>query len=76
MRVLLSSKNSYVGPVNVVGYRGKRCLGAWNVMPGTSEGFVAQTEAGPVTLKWQLPGGKPQSKDFILENAPVKFVLP
>lgn len=76
VRVLLSSKSSYVGPVNVVGYRGKRCLCAWNVLPGTSEGFIAQTEAGPVTIKWQLPGGKPQSKDIPIENAPVRFLLP
>ncbi len=75
-RVMLSSQGPYAGPLNVVGYRDKRCLGAWNVLPGTTEGFVAQNEAGPVTLTWQLPGGKPQSKTVTLENVPVKVILP
>ena len=76
VRVLLSSQGSYAGPVNVVGFRGKRCLGAWNLLPGTAEGFIAQADAGPVTLSWKLPDGKPQSKTVTIENAPVKVLLP
>ena len=52
-----------------------RCLGAWNVTAGVSEAFVAQTEPGPVILKWQFPGRKPQHKEIVLEGKPVRFVL-
>ncbi|MEI6082701.1 MAG: VCBS repeat-containing protein [Verrucomicrobiota bacterium] len=76
VRVMLSSTGSYAGPLNVVGWRGKRCLGTWNVLPGTTEGFVAQNEAGPVTIKWRLPGGKLMEKKVTVENAPVKLMLP
>ncbi|MBM4019768.1 MAG: VCBS repeat-containing protein [Planctomycetes bacterium] len=59
----------YKGPVAVTGWIGKRCLGAWNVLPGVSHACFGRTDAGPVTLKWRLPGGKEQQKEVILENA-------
>jgi len=57
------------GPVTVTGWNGKRCLGAWNVLPGVSHACFGRDNAGPVTLKWRLPGGKEQSKDVVLEKA-------
>ena len=75
VRATLSSKGSYVGPMNVTGWRGKRCLGTWSVIAGTAEGFFGQEDAGPVLLKWQFPGGKPQQKEHIVENAPVRAIL-
>ncbi len=57
------------GPVAVTGWVGKRCLGVWNVLPGVSQACFGLTEAGVVTLKWRLPGGKEQSKDVVLEKA-------
>jgi hypothetical protein len=75
MRATLSSKGSYVGPLNVTGWHGKRCLGTWSVLAGTAEGFFGQEAAGPVLLKWQFPGGKPQQKEHIVENAPVRTIL-
>ncbi|MDA1087579.1 MAG: VCBS repeat-containing protein [Verrucomicrobia bacterium] len=56
------------GPVAVTGWIGKRCLGAWNVLPGVSQACFGRTEAGPVTLKWRLPGGQEQSREVILEQ--------
>jgi hypothetical protein len=76
VRAVLSSKGPTIGPLTVVGWRGKRCLGAWNVLAGTSEAFMGQEEAGPVILKWQTPGGKLQQKQVIVESGPVRVVLP
>jgi hypothetical protein len=56
------------GPVTVTGWIGKRCLGAWNVLPGVSAGAFGRTDAGTVTLKWRLPGGKEQTQEVVLEN--------
>lgn len=56
------------GPVTVTGWIGKRCLGAWNVLPGVSQAGFGRTEAGPVTLKWRLPGGQEHSKDVVLDK--------
>lgn len=75
VRAVLSSKGPYIGPLTVTGWRQKRCLGAWNVLAGTSEAFLGREEAGPVILKWQLPGGKPQQKEVLVENGQVRFVL-
>ncbi len=57
------------GPVAVSGWIGKRCLGAWNVLPGVSQACFGRTDAGPVTLEWRLPGGKKQTKEVVLEKA-------
>jgi hypothetical protein len=59
---------SHKGPITVTGWIGKRCLGAWNVLPGVSQGYFGRLDAGPVTLKWRLPGGKEQEKEVILEK--------
>ena len=65
----------YKGPVAVTGWIGKRCLGAWNVLPGVSQGSFGRTDAGPVTLKWRLPGGKEQQKEVILEKETVRVEI-
>ena len=36
----------YKGPVAVTGWMGKRCLGAWNVLPGVSQAFFGRMDAG------------------------------
>jgi hypothetical protein len=59
------------GPVGVTGWIDQRCLGAWNVLPGVSQACFGRTEAGPVTLKWRLPGGKKQTKEVVLEKGGV-----
>ena len=56
------------GPVTVTGWIGKRCLGAWNVLPGVSQAFICRWDAGPITLKWRLPGGKEQTRELVLEE--------
>jgi len=71
------------GPVTVVGWRksgkkrGKhdRCLGAWNVLPGTGAAFIGLDEPGPVTIKWRLPGATKQEKRITVENGTVPFQI-
>jgi hypothetical protein len=74
-RGVLTPNADFRGPLLATGWCAGRCLGAWNVTPGTSEAYVARTDAGPVTIKWQFPGGKPKSKEVILEDRPVRVVL-
>jgi hypothetical protein len=62
------------GPVTVTGWIGKRCLGAWNVLPGVSSASFGRTDEDPVTLKWRLPGGKPQQKEVTGKKRPVEVV--
>lgn len=59
---------AFKGPVTVTGWIGKRGLGAWNVLPGVSEAIFGRSDAGTVTLKWCLPGGKEQTKEVVIEN--------
>jgi len=66
--VTLPVGGRYKGPVAVTGWAGKRCLGVWNVQPGVSRACFGSTEAGTVTLKWRMPGGKEQSKEVVLEK--------
>lgn len=75
IQAAMAGKGAHSGPVNVTAWRGKRGFGAWNVAAG-APAMISQTEAGPLTLKWSLPGGQPQSKTLVIENAPVKFTLP
>jgi hypothetical protein len=64
-----------VGPVTVVGREGRRSLGAWNVVAGSSEAFLATQSAGEVRLTWTLPGGRPQEKKVVLETRPARVRL-
>ncbi|HUV39977.1 MAG TPA: VCBS repeat-containing protein, partial [Planctomycetota bacterium] len=87
VRGVLSSKGAFVGPLTVTGWQDKRCLGAWNVLAGTSEALFARTEPGPVTLEWRAPASRPdgtrgpggsgelQRKKVLLENRPLRIVL-
>ena len=74
-RGVLALGGACAGPITVTGWRNDRCLGAWNVVAGSSEALVAFSDAGPVTLKWQFPGGKRQQKEVVLESSPVRIVL-
>jgi hypothetical protein len=64
----LRAGGRYKGPLSVTGWIGKRCLGAWNVLPGSSQAFFGRREAGPVTIKWRLPGGQEQKKEIVVEK--------
>jgi len=65
----------YKGPVAVTGWIGKRCLGAWNVLPGANQACFGRRDAGPVTLKWRLPDGKEQQKEVVLEKEMAKVEI-
>jgi hypothetical protein len=64
----LPVSGAFKGPVAVTGWIDQRCLGAWNLQLGVSQGHFGRMEAGPVTLKWRLPGGEEQSREVILEK--------
>jgi len=74
-RGALAVRGNCTGPLTVTGYKAGRCLGAWNVTAGTTEAFVGVLDAGPVTLKWRIPPGKPGTKDILIENHPVRYVI-
>ena len=74
-RVVLALGKSHTGPLTVTGWAGKRCLGAWNVVAGSTEAWFARGGPGPIELRWQFPGGKPQKKEVILESRPVRLIL-
>jgi hypothetical protein len=64
------------GPVAVTGWLDTRCLGAWNVLPGVGQACFGRTEAGPMTLKWRLPGGQEQSKEVeVMKGGTRKFEI-
>jgi len=76
VKVDLSPRGACSGPLTVTGWLRKRCLGAWNVVPGTSTGFIGLLEAGPCRIKWQFAGGKPQRKRLVVEDQAVRFLIP
>jgi len=61
------------GPVNVIGYDGKRCLGARAVAAGAPVLFGRRTP-GPISLRWRA-GGEPRT-EVVDVAAPVRFQLP
>jgi hypothetical protein len=40
-----------------------------------SEAFFGTREAGPMVLKWRMPGGEEQKKAVVVESAPVRVVV-
>ncbi|MGA2501276.1 MAG: hypothetical protein ABSH20_26350, partial [Tepidisphaeraceae bacterium] len=66
--------NQIAGPVRVLAYDGKRCLGARGVAAGAPI-FFPKADKGPLKLSWQSPGETPQTKEFILTE-PTRFKLP
>jgi len=72
--VTVALSDGVAGPVTVVGYDGKRCLGARNVTAGRRVMFGKRTK-GPLTLKWKCPGGRPQSSRIIVLR-PTNYVMP
>jgi len=72
-KVALPVGGPFAGPVNVSGWTGDRALGAWSVVPGTSTAFFGQYDAGPCRFTWQVPGGKKQEKQVLVEEGPVRF---
>jgi hypothetical protein len=69
--VNLAADGPFIGPLRVTADVDGRNLGAWNVSPGSSSAFFGRLDAGPCTVKWQLPGAQPQQKEVILEDRPV-----
>jgi hypothetical protein len=75
MRAVLPLKGAFAGPLTVVGWAEKRCLGAQNVVAGSQEAFFGRAEPGALEIRWQFPGAQPQKKQAVLEFQPVRVVL-
>jgi len=71
----LAIDGEFAGPLTVTAEANGRNLGAWNVSPGSSSAFFGRREAGPCTIKWQLPGEETQQKKVIVESGPVWFSI-
>lgn len=54
-----------LGPINVIGYDGKRCLGARLVRPGSAV-LLGKRTKGPIRLQWKMPDGPQQTKQVIV----------
>jgi hypothetical protein len=65
--------HSVAGPVRVLAYDGKRCLGARSVAAGAPV-FFPTARKGPLKLTWRFPGAPAQTKDFIILQ-PMRFEL-
>ena len=74
-RAVLTTKSGFAGPLAVQAAVEDRPLGVWNVTAGGPGAFLARPEAGPVTVKWRFPGGRPQTRQVILEDRPVVIEL-
>lgn len=71
----LSLRSPTAGPVNVSAWDGSRPLGVYAVRPGEPGAFWGKQEAGPITLRWRLPGGRLREKEVIVEEGPVRVLL-
>ncbi len=73
---VLPLRSGTAGPIRVGAWFNKRFLGAWNVEAGAPGAFFGVEEAGPVTLEWTFPGEKTQRRKVVLEDKPVRMLLP
>lgn len=71
--VTVSPPRGKAGPVRVVGYDGKRCLGARSAS-AASPAFFGKRNKGPITLNWQGPGGQRTKQVLVLR--PTRLELP
>jgi len=75
LEVALPLKGANTGPVKVWAHAAGRHRGAWNVVAGTAEAFFGQIDAGPMSVHWIVPGGREQTKQFLLEDKPLRYVI-
>jgi hypothetical protein len=72
----LSANSPYAGPLAVTAFdQSQRALGAWSVSAGEPGAFFGVTEMGPLTVKWQLPGGPVRQKEVIVEGKAMRLLL-
>jgi hypothetical protein len=73
VRVSLPVGGPWGGPVTVAGACGRQALGAWNVIAGAAEAFFARPAPGPIQIRWQFPGDKPQERTVEAKAGSVQF---
>ena len=74
IRAGLPPGGPHAGPITVTASAMMQ-PGAWNVLAGSSEAFLARADAGELTLQWTFPGGAKQQKSIVLEQRPLRFLL-
>ncbi|MHC4715602.1 MAG: FG-GAP repeat domain-containing protein [Planctomycetota bacterium] len=75
IRAALPLGGPFAGPITVTGYAGKRCLGAWNVSPGTSRALFGHHGVKQITLKWTFPGGREQTNVVKVTGKPIRVII-
>ena len=76
VKVALPVGGAYAGPLTVTADTEERRLGAWSLMPGVAEAFLARSGSGRVTFTWKLPGGEAQKGGEDVEDEKAKrFVI-
>ena len=76
LRIVLPAGGVTAGPVKVTGWGDWHCMGSWNVTAGGPGAFFGLLEPGRVKLRWRLPGGKEATKEVVLEEKSIRFVIP
>ncbi len=72
----LSTKSPCAGPVVVTAFdQNERPLGGWTVCAGEPGALFGMSEAGPLTLKWRLPGAQVQQKEVVVEDKAKRLFL-
>ncbi|MFW6107724.1 MAG: FG-GAP repeat domain-containing protein [bacterium] len=74
LRVALPPGTPHTGPISVTGRAEERSLGAWSVRPGVSDAFFGRFEAGPIRIRWQMPGREPQRRTIVVEEPARVFI--
>ncbi len=73
--VSLSPASPNAGPVMVWVARDKRSFGVAPLRVGEPGLLYSLIEAGPVTVKWQFPGGEVQQKEVTVKDKVVRVVI-
>ncbi|MCC5790253.1 MAG: VCBS repeat-containing protein [Opitutales bacterium] len=75
-RLVLPGDHSHKGPVVVRGENDDRELPAWLVTPGGAGSQFGAEVPGPMTVRWQFPGGDFHERELILDDGVKTFSLP
>lgn len=75
VRAILPVGGPWGGPATVAGTSGRQALGAWNVVAGTAEAFFARRTPGPIQIRWQFAGAKPQEKTISAAEGTALFQI-
>lgn len=75
-RAALPVSARHAGPVLASGMRGHQELGAWNLLPGTSEAYFGASTGGTIRVTWRFPGQSGRQQEITVSDRPARFVIP